>query len=61
MTGRRARVERTTRETAISVEVNLDGTGQSDIQTPLPFLSHMLEQIARHGLIDLSIRAQGDI
>lgn len=61
MTGRRARVERTTRETSISVELNLDGTGQSDIQTPLPFLSHMLEQIARHGLIDLTIRAAGDI
>ena len=61
MTDRRARVERTTKETAISVELNLDGSGQSDIKTPLPFLSHMLEQISRHGLIDLSIQATGDI
>ena len=58
---RTAAVERKTRETEIFVEVNLDGTGESSIQTPLPFLSHMLEQIARHGSIDLTVRAQGDI
>ncbi len=60
MSNRTARVERSTKETQIRVELNLDGTGQHDIETPLPFLSHMLEQIARHGLIDLTIRATGD-
>jgi imidazoleglycerol-phosphate dehydratase len=54
-------VERKTAETAISVRIDLDGTGQSRIQTPLPFLSHMLEQIARHGLFDLEVEASGDI
>ena len=57
---RAAKIERRTRETNISVGVELDGSGLSDIETPLPFLSHMLEQIARHGLIDLTIRAKGD-
>jgi imidazoleglycerol-phosphate dehydratase len=59
--GRTAKVERNTRETRIRVEVDLDGTGKASIQTPLPFLSHMLEQIARHGGIDLSIFAEGDV
>jgi imidazoleglycerol-phosphate dehydratase len=59
--GRTAKVERNTRETRISVEVDLDGTGKASIQTPLPFLSHMLEQIARHGGFDLSIFAEGDV
>lgn len=58
---RTAKVERNTRETRIRVEVDLDGTGKASIQTPLPFLSHMLEQIARHGGFDLSIFAEGDI
>jgi imidazoleglycerol-phosphate dehydratase len=58
---RTARVERKTRETEITIEVDLDGTGKSAIDTPIPFLSHMLEQIARHGLIDLTIRAKGDV
>jgi imidazoleglycerol-phosphate dehydratase len=58
---RRAVVERKTRETDIKVEVDLDGTGQSSIDTPLPFLSHMIDQLARHGAIDLSVRAQGDV
>ena len=61
MTHRTARIERTTRETRISVEVDLDGTGQSQIDTPLPFLSHMLDQIARHGSIDLKVKAEGDV
>jgi imidazoleglycerol-phosphate dehydratase len=56
-----ARVERTTHETNISVEIDLDGTGRANISTPLPFLSHMLHQIARHGLFDLTIEAHGDV
>ncbi len=58
---RKALVERKTKETEIAVEIDLDGTGKSQIQTPLPFLSHMLEQIARHGSFDLSVRAEGDV
>jgi imidazoleglycerol-phosphate dehydratase len=58
---RRALIERRTRETDIRVELDLDGTGQASIETPLPFLSHMLEQIARHGSIDLDVRATGDV
>ncbi len=56
-----ARVERTTNETRITVEIDLDGTGRSQIATPLPFLSHMLDQIARHGLFDLTVKAEGDV
>ncbi len=56
-----ATVERNSSETQITVEVNLDGTGKHDIQTPIPFLSHMLEQLPRHGLIDLTVRATGDV
>lgn len=55
------KVERVTRETSIRVEIDLDGTGKSDIETPLPFLSHMVEQIARHGLFDLVVSAEGDV
>jgi imidazoleglycerol-phosphate dehydratase len=58
---RKASIKRKTRETDISVAVNLDGTGASDIATGIGFLDHMLEQIARHGLIDLSIKAKGDL
>lgn len=61
MSSRKARIERKTKETEITVAVDLDGTGTYDIQTPLPFLSHMLEQIARHGLIDLEVDAKGDV
>ncbi|MDF3067834.1 MAG: imidazoleglycerol-phosphate dehydratase [Polyangiaceae bacterium] len=61
MTARIGRVERKTRETSITVEVNLDGTGQASIETPLPFLSHMLDQIARHGCVDLTVKAEGDV
>jgi len=58
---RRAVVERTTKETSIRVELDLDGSGRAEIATPLPFLSHMVEQIARHGLFDLVVRAEGDV
>ena len=61
MTARTARIERKTRETEIVVEVNLDGTGKASIDTPLPFLSHMLEQIGRHGTFDLTVKATGDV
>jgi imidazoleglycerol-phosphate dehydratase len=56
-----ASVERKTRETKIRVEIDLDGTGQGKVVTPIPFLSHMLEQIARHGSFDLTIEAEGDV
>ncbi len=52
---------RTTHETQIAIEVNLDGSGQAAVRTPIPFLSHMLEQLPRHGLFDLSVEASGDI
>jgi len=57
---RTATVTRSTRETSIAVTLDLDGTGRADIKTPIPFLSHMLDQIARHGGLDLTIRATGD-
>lgn len=58
---RTATAERNTSETQIRVTVNLDGTGQHRVRTPLPFLSHMLDQVGRHGMIDLDVDAQGDI
>lgn len=58
---RTAKVERNTNESQISIELNLDGTGKSDITTPLGFLKHMLDQVARHGLIDLKVSATGDL
>ncbi|GAB4352580.1 MAG: imidazoleglycerol-phosphate dehydratase HisB [Gammaproteobacteria bacterium] len=58
---RTAVVERHTLETKIRIAVNLDGSGQSELETGLPFLEHMLDQVARHGLIDLDIKAQGDL
>jgi imidazoleglycerol-phosphate dehydratase len=58
---RTASVSRNTQETRISVSVNLDGTGTAALETGLPFLDHMLTQIARHGLIDLDIKAEGDL
>tara|TARA_R110001592_G_scaffold363170_1_gene680921 strand:+ start:19980 stop:20573 length:594 start_codon:yes stop_codon:yes gene_type:complete len=60
MAERKAVVSRDTLETQISVEINLDGTGQSSFETGVPFLDHMLDQIARHGLIDITVRANGD-
>lgn len=60
MNPRFARVSRDTQETRISVEINLDGTGQAELHTGVPFLDHMLDQIARHGLFDLRIHADGD-
>jgi len=56
-----ASIERNTKETQISLSINLDGTGASELNSGIPFLNHMLEQIARHGLIDLTINAKGDL
>ena len=56
-----AKVSRNTLETKISVELNLDGSGKVKLDTGLPFLEHMLDQIARHGLLDLDINAKGDL
>lgn len=61
MSDRQASVERNTNETRIKVSVNLDGTGVFKIESGLPFLEHMLEQVARHGLIDMDIVAKGDL
>jgi imidazoleglycerol-phosphate dehydratase len=60
MAERKATVTRNTTESQITITVNLDGTGTSNLDTPVPFLNHMLDQIARHGLIDLDIKASGD-
>ncbi|MDB5986036.1 MAG: hisB, partial [Nevskia sp.] len=59
MSARTANVRRDTRETQIVVELNLDGSGVSRFATGIPFLEHMLEQVARHGLVDLFIEAKG--
>ena len=58
---RSANVSRNTLETQISVELNLDGSGQARFDTGLPFLDHMLDQVARHGLVDIAILAKGDL
>ena len=60
MTSRTAQVARDTKETQIVVELNLDGTGAASFATGLPFLEHMLDQVARHGLIDIKVEANGD-
>ena len=60
MQARKASVERNTRETQIRVDLNLDGSGESRFETGIPFLDHMLDQVARHGLIDLTVIANGD-
>ena len=59
--GRRASVERKTRETRIAAALNLDGRGASEIATGIGFLDHMLDQLARHSLIDLKLKAEGDL
>jgi len=58
---RQARVERKTKETEIALQLNLDGTGASKVQTPIPFFSHMLEAWSKHGLMDLAVEASGDV
>jgi len=58
---RQADISRNTLETQVRVVLNLDGTGKCSLSTGLPFLEHMLDQVARHGLIDLDIQAQGDL
>ena len=58
---RTASVERNTKETQISVSLDLDGTGQYDVSTGIGFLDHMLEQLSRHSLIDLTVKAEGDL
>src|SRR5690349_4149912 len=60
-TQRRAEVVRKTNETQIRVAINLDGVGQKKINTGVPFLDHMLDQVARHGLVDLEVEAVGDL
>jgi imidazoleglycerol-phosphate dehydratase len=61
MSTRQATVKRDTRETQISVSLDLDGTGKGSFQTGLPFLEHMLDQVARHGLFDMDVQASGDL
>ncbi|MFC1602880.1 imidazoleglycerol-phosphate dehydratase HisB [Pseudomonadota bacterium] len=58
---RTAEIKRNTLETQVSIKLNLDGTGVSKLETGVPFLDHMLDQVARHGLIDLDIQASGDL
>jgi len=58
---RKAAINRETLETQITVELCLDGTGKCDLETGIPFLEHMLDQIARHGQVDLDIKAKGDL
>ena len=58
---RTSEINRKTSETEVSIKINLDGTGLSSLSTGLPFLEHMLDQIARHGVIDLDINAKGDL
>ena len=61
MKKRIAQVQRKTKETNINAELNLDGMGSASLETGLPFLEHMLEQVAKHGMLDLSMKAQGDL
>jgi imidazoleglycerol-phosphate dehydratase len=61
MADRKATIKRDTLETQIQISINLDGTGRSNIATGVAFLDHMLDQVARHGLIDLDIQAKGDL
>jgi len=59
--GRKSKIERKTKETVISVELELDGSGRGEIETGMPFFNHMLESFTRHGLFDIRIKAKGDI
>lgn len=61
MTARQAEVSRNTLETQITVSVNIDGSGKAELATGVPFLEHMLDQVARHGMLDLKIEAAGDL
>ncbi|MFN5299047.1 MAG: imidazoleglycerol-phosphate dehydratase HisB [Planctomycetaceae bacterium] len=61
MSRRVAKIERKTAETEVALELNLDGTGQANVATGVGFLDHMLTLLARHGLFDLTVRAQGDV
>jgi imidazoleglycerol-phosphate dehydratase len=61
MSERQAKIERKTNETRIVVEVDIDGSGRASLATGIPFLDHMLDQVARHGMIDLTVRAEGDL
>lgn len=61
MRPRIASIQRETLETRVSVQLNLDGNGQSHFATGIPFLEHMLDQVARHGMMDIDIRAEGDL
>jgi imidazoleglycerol-phosphate dehydratase len=58
---RQARLERKTRETSVRIELDLDGTGTSKVDTPIPFFSHMLEAWSKHGFMDLAVEASGDV
>lgn len=58
---RSAQIERTTKETQVAVTLDLDGTGKADVDTGIPFLDHMLDALARHGFLDLVVRARGDL
>lgn len=58
---RKASLQRKTKETDIKIELNIDGKGKADISTPIPFLDHLLDNFARHGLFDLKIKATGDV
>src|SRR5258708_16505956 len=61
MTGRTGRAERGTKETQVAVELDLDGTGAADVSTGVPFFDHMLNQLAKHGQIDLRVKTAGDV
>ncbi|NJQ06714.1 imidazoleglycerol-phosphate dehydratase HisB [Streptomyces lonarensis] len=58
---RTGRVERTTKETSVAVEIDLDGTGRTDVSTGVGFYDHMLDQLGRHGLFDLTVKTDGDL
>ncbi len=61
MSNRSATIKRDTKETQIEISINLDGTGKTDFDIGVPFLEHMLDQIARHGMFDLNVKAKGDL